>query len=337
MSTVIAIRRTSTERLDTDLAEVLKLSGCLDRIREAGNVVLKPNLVTDKPEYIELGANTSVEVLEALLKLLNDFGCRVAIGESETGTPAKGRRLRLAWERMGVDRLAERYGAGLINFTDLPGRRVSLDIPGLESLELPETVLDCDLLIDIPKIKTHKYAALTCSMKNLYGLIPEPRRVIYHRRLHEIIAELTRLLASRTIALVDGLVGMEGNGPLYGKPVKLDILLAGQNLWAVDDTVCNLIGMPRSKVRYLELGKRIGLSPEGGTELEDDSLETCKRVFEPVHFNLYRLFEKKLMESPLVHPVTSYWFQKHVSSHISSLTHRLRGGGYSWYLDEKKR
>jgi uncharacterized protein (DUF362 family) len=234
---------------------------------------------------------------------------------------------------MGLPDLAKRYNAELLNFSELPARSISLELGGLPSLELPETILDCDLLIDIPKIKTHKYAVLTCAMKNLYGLIPEPRRVIYHRWLHEIIAELTRILSPRCVALVDGLIGMEGNGPLYGEAVELNLLLAGENLWAVDRVVCDLINVPWIEVRYLNIGKQIGLPDKDEIEVVGDRPEDCRRPFKPVEFNLYRTFEKKLMESPFVHIVTSHWFQKNISRHVAGLTQRLRGGGYSWYLE----
>lgn len=331
----VALKKTSLDTLQDDVLEVLKLSGCLERISKGGRVILKPNLVTDKPEYIQLGANTSPEVLEALLKILSDVGCRIGIGESETGTPVKGRRLEPTWKLMGYDILAERYGAELLNFTNLERRTVTLETCSEIELELPADILECDLLIDIPKIKTHKYAVLTCAMKNLFGLLPEPRRIVYHRWLPQIIAGLANLLHPRTICLVDGLVGMEGNGPLYGKPVDLKTLLAGQNSWAVDRTVCDLIHIPVNKVRYIQIADRLDISKDVEIGVAGDTLESCRRPFEPVEFNLYRSFEKKLMESHLVNWITSEWFQRHLSSRIGGLTKSLRGGGYSWYLDDK--
>lgn len=332
----VALKRVVRETLKEDLHSVLDLSGCLERIRASSEVLLKPNLVTDKPEYIALGANTSVEVLEALLEILRDHRCRVAIGESDTGTAVKGRRLEITWRLMGLDALAERFGARLLNFSELPRRKGALHSKFLSEVELPEAAFECDLLIDIPKIKTHKYAVLTCAMKNLFGLLPEPRRIVYHRNLHRVIAELALLLSPRTVVLVDGLVGMEGNGPLYGKPVNLNLLLASQDLYSVDRAVCELIGAIPRQVRYLCLAERLGLGSAAMRPLiVGESLEACRRPFEPVAFNPYRWFEKKLMESPLVHVITSEWFQRHVSSHVAGLTQRLRGGGYRWYLDEK--
>jgi uncharacterized protein (DUF362 family) len=335
MPHLVAIKHTSPSTLSGDLRDVIEKSGCLARLEDVRNVVLKPNLVTDKDEYIALGANTSVEVLEALLAILSDFGCKVGIGESETGTPVKGRRLRIAWEKMGIDRLAQRYGADLLSFSDLPSKDVPFDGIGPSTLRLPEAVLSCDLLIDIPKIKTHKYAGLTCSMKNLFGLVPEPRRIVYHRWLDSIIAQIAKTLSGKTIIVVDGLVGMEGNGPLYGEAVQLDLLMAGKNLWAVDRTVCDLISIPPERIGYLRIAEDLGLAEDGIIELVGDPMEGCRRPFKPVQFNPYRTFEKKLMESPLVHVVTSHWFQKHVSRHLGGLTQWLRGGGYSWYLDDE--
>jgi uncharacterized protein (DUF362 family) len=302
----------------------------MSRIRGAGQVLVKPNLVTDKPEYIALGANTSVEVLEALLRILSDAGCRALIAESETGTPVKGRRLEITWNLMGLPEVAQRYGATLLNLTHLPKRKVPFERLGLGSLELPEALFECGLILNIPKIKTHKYAVLTCAMKNLFGLVPEPRRVIYHRWLHEIIAELACLLDSKMVTVVDGLIGMEGNGPLYGKAVHLNLILAGASCYAIDQTVCDLIGVDPDSVPYLIRARSLGLDP-GPFEVSGDSLPECRRVFQPVEFSLYRLFEKKLMESPLVNVVTAPWFQRHISRRVSRLTEKLRGGGYSWY------
>jgi uncharacterized protein (DUF362 family) len=332
-SAKVALKKTGPETLLEDLRTVLDLSGCTDRIQATRQVLLKPNLVTDKPDYIRLGANTSIEVLEALLIILSDFGCQTGIGESETGTEVKGRRLEPTWKLMGLDQLAHRYGAKLLNFSRLPTVWTDFQGRGLPGLPLPQALLECDLLIDLPKIKTHKYAVLTCAMKNLYGLIPEPRRVIYHRWLNETIADLAVLLDPKMITVVDGLVGMEGNGPLYGKAVHLDLLLASQSCCAIDRTVCDLIGCNPKDVRYIRLAEEQGLS-RGPVEVVGDAMEDRRRRFEPVAFNAYRWFEKKLMESPLVHMVTSAWFQRHVSSRIAGLTQRLRGGGYSWYLDK---
>ncbi|MCA9447263.1 MAG: DUF362 domain-containing protein [Candidatus Omnitrophica bacterium] len=336
MTANVALKKTTTETLRADIESTLGDSGCLALLKAGDRVLFKPNLVTDKKEYIDLGANTSLEVLEGLLQILSDIDCSIGIVESETGTPAKGRRLRRTWELMKLPEVAQRYGADLINLTQEP--RTRLDFPGSRApqLELPVALFECDRILNIPKIKTHKYATLTCCIKNLFGLLPEPRRIVYHNRMQEIIVELAKTFDDKLIHLVDGLIAMEGNGPLYGKAVEMNVLLAGKSAWAIDRTVCDLIELDPRKVRYLSIGKKRGLE-QPDIEVTGDSLPDLKRRFEPVAFNAYRLFEKKLMETPLVHLITSHWFQRHISSHLGGVTERLRGGGYSWYLDEEQK
>ncbi|MBV6480937.1 MAG: hypothetical protein DIKNOCCD_00646 [bacterium] len=330
----IALRKTSIPTLLQDVENVLELAEILPLLRSGQLILIKPNLVTDIQDYIDRGANTSLDILDALLQILSDFHAKVEIVESETGTSAKGRRLAYAWQRMGLEPLAVHYQARLVNLSEAPRVTVPFTGKGLSGLDLPQRLFDADLILNIPKIKTHKYAVLTCSMKNLFGLVPEPRRIIYHRWLHQTLCDLALLLQPRMVTLVDGLTGMEGNGPLYGTPVEMNLLVAGKNCVAVDRTVCEIIGVSPHQVPYLRLAEKEPSLSVGNIELAGDPIEHCLRPFKPVEFNLYRLFEKKLMETPLVHVITSGWFQRHVSSHLAGLTHRLRGGGYSWYLEE---
>lgn len=158
MSSIVALRKTSHGTLRPDIEAALGDSGCLEGLSAGKRVLLKPNLVTDKREYIDLGANTSVEVLESLLQILADLKCEVGIVESETGTPSKGRRLERTWEMMGLPELTKRYGAELVNLTHLPRRSIEFAGSRAPILDLPELLFDCDRILNIPKIKTHKYA-----------------------------------------------------------------------------------------------------------------------------------------------------------------------------------
>lgn len=330
----VAITRTQEQRCASDLAALLSASGIDQRLPSQGLVLVKPNFVTDKADYIARGANTSQQLLAGVLGILRDHRCRVVIGESQTGTSVKGRRLTNTWQAMGLPDLAQRFGAELVNLTQTPVVFTRFSGRGLPGLLLPRIVHDADLLVNLPKIKTHKYAALTCAMKNLFGLVPNPRRIVYHRWLAEILVDLCCLVEDRSLVIVDGLVGMEGNGPLYGDPVSLNLLLAGDSNLAVDRVVAHLIGLDPWRIPYLEQAFLAGLAgPVHLSRLNQAPLR-LPQPFQPVHHNPYRWFEKKLMESPWVEIVTSAWFQRHCSSHLAWLTQYLRGGGYRWYLDD---
>ena len=109
------------ERVESDvLAQIrqgIERTLGVERLKRSGTVVLKPNVVSDVPEYIANGCNTDLEVIEGVVGCFTEYGWNVIIGESETGTALKGRHLDRAWEHMGVYRLQEQYGCKLVNFT----------------------------------------------------------------------------------------------------------------------------------------------------------------------------------------------------------------------------
>lgn len=328
----VAIARADPQNVRPAVEKVLDLSGCGQRFTRGLKVVVKPNLITDNPDYIARGANTSIPVLETLLSRLADAGCVVTVGESEVGTAVQGRRLSQTVHYMDLDTVCRRYGATFANFTE--DRKVRVPVKGLHfsSFELSYRQAEAELVITIPKIKTHKYAGMTCSLKNMYGMIPEGRRVIYHRWLSKAIIDINTVFRGRLITLVDGMIAMEGNGPVYGDPVEMNMVLASQDLVASDTICARLIGLDPHHIEHLVLAERRGLGSRQDIELLGDKVPMPWRVFRPAHLNAYRTFEHRLMRTPLVHILVSEWFQRHVSSHLRPITRRLRGGSFSWYL-----
>lgn len=334
MMSRVTIARADPQNVTPAVIRVLKLSDCLTRFTPGLKVVVKPNLITDNPEYIARGANTSIPVLEALLSILADAGCDVVVGESEVGTNVQGRRLAQAVRYMDLDNLCKHYGATFANFTE--DRKVRVPLNGLhfKSFDLSYRQADAELVITVPKIKTHKYATMTCSLKNMYGMIPEGRRVIYHRWLSKAITDINTVFQGRLITLVDGMVAMEGNGPVYGDPVEMNMILASQDLVAADTICAQLIGLDPRSIEHLQMAEQYGLGSSCEIELVGDEGALPWRVFRPAKLNAYRTFEHRLMRSPLVHILISDWFQRHISSRLRPLTRRLRGGSFSWYLDK---
>ncbi len=330
----VAIARADRHNVHPDVERVLELAGCLVRFTPGLKVVVKPNLITDNPAAIARGANTSVPVLEALLGLLADAGCSVTVGESEVGTQTQGRRLAQTVRCMGIDDLCARYGAALANFSEDP--KVHVPVKGLHftAFDLSYRQAEAELVIVIPKIKTHKYATMTSSLKNMYGMIPESRRVIYHRWLSQAITDINTVFQDRLITLVDGLTAMEGNGPVYGDPVEMNMVLASPDLVAADTICARLIGISPTTIEHLQIAEKRGLGSSREIELVGDEVSFPWRVFEPAHLNLYLRFEGCLMRSPLVHILISDTFQRRISSHLRPITKRLRGGAFSWYLDQ---
>jgi uncharacterized protein (DUF362 family) len=216
-------------------------------------VVLKPNLVEFDERTV---INTHPKVVHAALEAFRAEGAaevRVAEGPGH-------RRLTLDLaDAASYFSTIPRFESV---FTDLnldEVTRVRLIRPKSksESLYLPNTVLGCDLLVSMPKMKTHHWAGATLGMKNLFGLVPGgvygwPKNVLHWAGIHESIADLHQLFP-KTFTLVDGIVGMEGNGPIQGTARSVGVIVAGTSPVAVDATCCRIMGLDPAKIGYLLL------------------------------------------------------------------------------------
>jgi uncharacterized protein (DUF362 family) len=243
-------------------------------------VVLKPNLVE-----FEAGTtiNTHPVVVGAALEAFRALGAadvRIAEGPGH--------------RRVTLD-LAEAAGyfatvAGFEElFTDLnldEIEKVRLQGPRsrLRELYLPRTVLAADLVVSLAKMKTHHWVGATLGMKNLFGVVPGgvygwPKNVLHWAGIHECIADLHRLFP-RQFVLVDGIVGMEGNGPIQGTPKAAGVLVAGRDPVAVDATCCRVMGINPERVEYLKLTAAGGQIREENVEQIGEPIRTVQTRFE---------------------------------------------------------
>jgi uncharacterized protein (DUF362 family) len=254
------------------LYELVRQVIALHRLDVRGKrVILKPNLV----EFAENTAiNTHPKLVHAALEAFRAAGADVRVAEGP------GHR------RITFD-LAETAGyfSTIPKFEDLftdlnldEIRNVTLRRPfsKLRSLYLPRTVLDCDLLVSMPKLKTHHWVGTTLSMKNLFGVVPGgvygwPKNVLHWAGIDESIADLHSVFP-RAFSIVDGIVGMEGNGPIQGSSVETGVVVAGADPVAVDATCCRIMRLDPTKIGYLRL-----VADEG--QLHEDSI---RQVGEPI-------------------------------------------------------
>ena len=148
-----------------------------------------------------------------------------------------------------------------LNLDDVTGVHVPHAASKLRSVYLPNTALGCDLLVSLPKMKTHHWVGATLSMKNFFGLVPGavygwPKNVLHWAGIPECIADLHKIVP-KTFAIVDGIVGMQGNGPIQGTPKHVGVLVAGSDLPAVDATCCRIMRIDPHGIEYLELAAKM--------------------------------------------------------------------------------
>ena len=239
-------------------------------------VVLKPNLVEFEPGS---SINTHPMVVHAALEAFRAIGASVALAEGPG-------------HRRGTLDLADAAGY----FETIPGfedlftdlnldevTRVNLRRPvsRLKSLYLPNTVLGSDLLVSMPKMKTHHWAGATLSMKNLFGVVPGgvygwPKNVLHWAGIHQSIADLHALFPNH-FAIVDGIVGMDGNGPIQGQPKAAGVIVSGRDPVAVDATCCRIMELEPARIEYLTLaGSLDGISEKNIRQIGErpDSVAT---------------------------------------------------------------
>lgn len=233
----------------------------LQGVRECGlnvrdkRVLLKPNLVEFDPATC---INTDVSVVAAAYEVFRSLGAaEVVIGEG----PGH-RRDTYSLVEMARYRDISRFDD---LFVDLNRDDVS-PVKGFadrSELYFPHTALRADLIVSLAKMKTHHWAGATLSMKNFFGLVPGsvygwPKNELHQIGIPQSIVELSRIFHN-SFGIVDGIVGMEGNGPIQGTPKPAGVLVMGRNLPAVDATCCRIMGIDPAKVEYLRLASEANL------------------------------------------------------------------------------
>lgn len=236
------------ERLDQTLVDGLRLFS-LDL--RGKTVLLKPNLVESIPGS---EVNTNPRLVGAAATAFLSLGARtVLVGDG----PGHQRDTMLVLAETGLDR--ELQGRR-IRFVDL-NRDEVVKVPlqtgftGLEFLWLPRTVLAGDLLVSMPKVKTHHWAGVTLSMKNLFGIVPGvaygwPKNPLHWRGIDRSILDINAAVPAHFV-IADGIVAMEGNGPLHGSPRNLGRIIMADDPVAADFTCAQLMGLNPARVNYL--------------------------------------------------------------------------------------
>ncbi len=203
-------------------------------------VLLKPNLVSGTG-HSGLACSEPAMVA-AVARFFVDIGCRVRIGDS----PAFGGGRRVM-EKFGITRVLSGLPVEVVDFDR--GRRVRL-ASGVRVV-VAEAALDCDLLVSLPRVKTHVQMLITLGVKNLFGTVVGWRKPWLHARLGDrgsrfaaMFVDLLNLFP-RVLTLADGIVAMEGRGPIGGAPVSLGFLAGSMSPVALDTVILDLIGVER--------------------------------------------------------------------------------------------
>lgn len=249
---------------------------------QGGRVVLKPNLVDHYPNR---PLNTHPAMLAATIAAFRKLGAQeVIVAEG----PGHNRDTEMIVEQSGVSQILkdERVRFVDLNLDDCTPIELVSRYTQLSRIFFPHTILGADLVVSMPKLKTHHWAGVTLSLKNLFGIIPGikygwPKNFLHWHGISQSIADIATTIAPG-FAIVDGIVGMEGDGPLHGSGVDSNVVIMGDNLTAVDATAVRLMGFYPERIQHLLL-----MMPYGGTINEmrikqiGESLASSQILFQP--------------------------------------------------------
>jgi uncharacterized protein (DUF362 family) len=252
------------------------------------SVLLKPNLVEFDPATC---INTNVAVIAAALEVFKTLGAsEVWVGEGPGHRRDTYALAEMARYRSDISKFDAQ-------FVDLNRDDVS-SVKGFadrDEIYLPNTALRADLIVSLAKMKTHHWAGATLSMKNFFGLVPGsvygwPKNELHHVGIDRSIVELNRIF-HRSFAIVDGIVGMEGNGPIQGTPKPVGVLVMGADLPAVDATCCRIMGIDPQRVEYLRMAaEHLGITDESRIEQRGETIRSVHTDFKLIkEFRNYRL------------------------------------------------
>ena len=239
---------------------------------------LKPNIV--RPEKPDSAVVTHPSVSEAVINVLRRHGLTdIRVGEASS----VGVDVERAFDVSGYRAMTRRLGVPLLNLNDVERRELRWMYG---RLRLPRVALDSDLYINMAKMKTHFHTTVTLGVKNQKGLLlPEDKQFDHLEvRLHPALAEYARL-ARPHLTVVDGIVGMEGEGPTKGQPKHVGVLACGDDIYETDFACARFMGVDPTQVKHLAYVVERGLLSLPGGEaaalpVTGEAFEARRAVFD---------------------------------------------------------
>ncbi|MDD3264002.1 MAG: DUF362 domain-containing protein [Candidatus Nanoarchaeia archaeon] len=232
------------------ICEMMILSDFYKNLKENDKILLKPNLLIPKNKTKNVTTNPAIVegIIIALLKKIESKN--IFLGDS----PAFG-STKMVTKVNGIYEICQKYNVSLIDFDE--EKLVKLET--FHEIPIFKNYNDYKI-INIPKIKTHSLTNFTCAVKNLYGLIPGANKTSFHVKLPEekkfskLLYELASYIKT-DFTIVDGIEGMDKNGPNSGETRKIGVIIMGNNNFTIDFLCSKLVDIDYNKITYLKYAK----------------------------------------------------------------------------------
>jgi len=258
----VCIQRSTYEKLDIDPL-LQPLGGIKNYVCKGERVLLKVNLLNaTQPDKAVV---TNPDLVKKVAELVIKAGGIPFIADSPSGQFTKG-RLKRVYNKSGLQKISNELGIEL-NYNV---KTTKTQIPfGKKLKETPvcDYIKNADKIIALPKIKTHSYMIMTLAVKHMFGIIPGLTKAKYHSLYLRRDSFANMLIDVYSIAppdliIMDGIIGMQGEGPSGGSPVNLGITLASTSAVALDISICNILNIEPVGIPVLKQAKIRGLWPK---------------------------------------------------------------------------
>ncbi len=261
------------ERGHAPVFKALDLIGYRNALAGYDKVLIKVNFIVEKTW--DTGATTDPIVVEAIIKKLEALPVKVYVVESDATMTNADK----AFEATGMKDMCSRNGVEWINLRYVEDK-VELAVPNgevLKSITVPRLVTE-SAVISAAKLKTHVDTGVTLGMKNMFGLLPDKFKGKYHLKgISKVVVDINTVLRP-ALTVIDGFVGMEGQGPIDGTPVQMNLIIAGTDAVATDATACRVMGINPYEIKHIRKAFEKGLG-KSEAQVVGEKLDTVTRAF----------------------------------------------------------
>jgi len=237
-------------------------------------VLIKVNFITTMTW--DTGATTDPIVVEAIIKRIKTLPVEIYVVESDATMTNADK----AFEATGMAEMCRQNGVKYLNLRKVDDK-VNIKIPNGKSLKyitIPRLATE-SAIISAAKMKTHSSTKVTLGMKNMFGLLPDKFKAKYHAKgISKVIVDINTVLKPH-LTVIDGFVAMEGNGPINGTPVEMNLIIAGKDPVATDATAARVMGIDPHEIRHIREAHEKGIGEIDNVEVLGSKVENVRREF----------------------------------------------------------
>ncbi len=281
--------------LELSIRNAIELAGFDLASARGKRVLLKPNMLGAYPP--SMGVTTHPRFVAATGRIFKSAGATVLVGDSPNGVHS----IENTWDATGMRQMCREQG-----FVDTPFEASGSVERG--NFRIARALLETDMIINLPKFKTHGLTVMTIAVKNLFGCINGMNKSGIHRahpEAYDFSKEIVRIAewVRPCLNIVDGIIAMEGDGPSGGRLIDLGIIAAGKDMHSVDEICCRLIGLPPMHLTTLEIAHHLKLWNENEVTVVGDPMDELR----PSRF---------VLPSTYTHGLRDWWISRLVMRNI---------------------